>query len=250
MSEISRDQLTKYSSDFAVGNHSAFKPHHKEGGTLSKKEVETTGSSGKKESWRNVSEHCLVAGIFADIIAEEVGLSGDERKRVVQAAIMHDSNKKYEVLEMKEAAKAGRLDLGEVERIHDKQDEILRKIGIDEELIQLSGANVPMDLEGPKSLSEKIIWYVDAMLLDTTPVPIIDRFTNTSGSGDERKIRNSVFSDAFKEKYSGKSLNEVQLELSEKIGLELANKMGYEGEVEKLPLHLVEKFEDRVRNYG
>ena len=238
---ITKKEIGDYSSHFAVGNHSAFKLHREYGETLDKRE---------NMDWRNISEHCLVAGMFADVIAEEVGLGGEERKKVVKAAILHDWNKKYEVLEMKKAINAETLDLGTLDAIHEHKNEIMRDFGIDEEIIHLVEANIPLDTEGPKSLSEKIIWYVDAMLLDTTPVPIKDRFKNTSGSGSTRKIRNTGFSDAFKEKYGGKSLNEVQLELSEKIGLELAKKMGYEGEVEKLPLHLVEKFEERVRSYN
>ena len=60
---------TAYCAEFAVAHLSAFRPHYKRGEILGK----------GPEVWRNVSEHCLVAGIFADILAEKLHLPPDQR---------------------------------------------------------------------------------------------------------------------------------------------------------------------------
>ena len=44
----------------------------------------------KAEGWRNVSEHCLLEAVTADILAEGLGLAEEEREQLVAGAILHD----------------------------------------------------------------------------------------------------------------------------------------------------------------
>ena len=222
---------TAYFSDFAKSHLSAFRPHYKQGEILGK------GS----EAWRNVSQHCLVAGVFADILADELHLSADDKDKVVKAAIMHDWFKKHESMTLRAASKEGTLSLETLFEIKAKDNQALQEMGVAQDIIKLTGANIPETLGGPQSLSEKIIWYVDAMLSNTEPVPIKQRFDDLERGWDgakedpSRAERNNTFNNLYKKQYHGKSLYDIQRERGDRIGAELAQMIGYQGEVNELP---------------
>jgi len=58
----------------------------------------------------------------------------------------------------------------------------------------LAGASIPKTSEGPKTLEEKIVWFVDAMLMDDEPVPINERMDRAVGSeiSEARTARNTL----------------------------------------------------------
>ena len=134
----------------------------------------------------------------------------------------------------------------EIAEIRKKEEQALQEMGVSQEVIFLTGANVPETAEGPQNLLGKIIWYIDIMLTNTEAVPISQRIDQAiKGWGgkkyDPEKARRSItISDAYREKYQGKSLYDVQMELGKKIGAEFAEKIGYTGEVDLLPLFLQE----------
>lgn len=233
---------TAYFAGFARSHLSAFRPHYRQGETLGK------GS----EVWRNVAEHCLVAGVFADILADELHLPAGQRDTVVTAAIMHDWFKKHESIGQRAANEDGTLSLQTLSEIKARDSQALQKMGVSQEIITLIGANVPDTPEGPQRLPEKIIWYVDAMLSNTEPAPIQQRFDDLERGWDggkedpTRAERNNAFSSLYREQYGGKSLYEVQRKLGDKIGAEFAQIMGYQGEVSQLPLFLKEKLMERI----
>lgn len=235
----------KFLSSFALAHMSAFRLHYKKGETL-----------GKREGvWRSVSEHCLVEGVFADILAEELGLSTEERVKVVQAALLHDWFKKHEATAQRAALSRGQLTSEVMNAIKENDKKGLEDFGVPEDVIKLAGANIPQSEEGPSSLPEKIVWYVDAMMMDTNPVSIQDRFDKLEQGWDgfkndhARAQRNLAFSDFYRERYGGKSLYEVQRRLGEVIGREFARSIGYQGEIAALPLALRDKFIERVNRF-
>lgn len=233
---------TKFFSKFAASHLSAFRPHRSQGETLGK----------GPEVWRNVSEHCLVAGVFADVLAEELGLSADQRDRVVKAAILHDWFKKHEAIAQRAEKESGELSLHTLNRIKEADTMALKVMGVSQDLVDLMGANVPETVEGPQSVSGKIIWYVDAMLSNTDAVSIRQRFDDLERGWDGAKEdslraeRNKAFSDLYRERYGGRSLYDVQRELGDKIGAEFAQIMGYQGELDQLPLFLKGKVIERI----
>lgn len=50
------------------------------------------------KGWRNVSEHNLIAGVMADILAELLVIPEDERARIVSIALTHDWDKRLQKL--------------------------------------------------------------------------------------------------------------------------------------------------------
>ncbi len=230
-----------YMAEFAASHLSAFKPH-KTGETLGR----------RPEVWRNVSSHCLGAGVFADILAAQLDLLPEKRKRVVHAAILHDWYKKHEQTAQRAAAESGTLSLQTFDDIRDRDFQLLRELGIDEATIQLTGANVPDDVSGPIDDEQKIVWFVDAMLSDTKPVRISERFDNLERGWDgnkedpERAKRNAGFSNSYKPKFGGRSLYEIQREVGDRIGREFSERLGFSGDPSDLPEFLKGKFMERV----
>ena len=235
---------TAYFSDFAKSHLSAFRPHYRQGETLGK----------RPEVWRNVSEHCLVAGVLADILADELYLPEDQKSVVVKAAIMHDWFKKHELTTQQAASKEGTLSLQTIAEIKEKNDQALQAMGVPPDIIALTGVNTPETPAGPQRLSEKIIWYVDAILLNTELMPIEQRFDDSERGWDGTKedpvraVRNNAFSNLYRAQYGGKSLYEVQRALGGKIGAEFAQRMGYQGDISQLPLFLREKLVERIKS--
>lgn len=223
--QISGKEKTAYFAQFAKSHLSAFRPHLKQGETLGK----------GPEIWRNVSEHCLVAGAFADILADELHLPTDQKNTVIKAALLHDWFKKHEVEDIKKSN--GTLTLQAYADIRDRDAIGLRDMGISEDIIALASANIPKTESGPQNLPEKILWYVDAMLESTHAVPINMRF-DIAENDPTIKDRNTAVSNLFRSQYNGKSLYEVQRALADKIGTELSERIGYTGKVADLPVYL------------
>lgn len=233
---------TDYFAAFAISHLNALRPHYKTGETLGR-------HPGRL---RNVSQHSLAAGGIAKLLCEMFGLPEEEKNPVVDGALLHDWDKKREIFAIDSALKRDELSLDLLDEIKRDQDEKLRRMGISEEVIMLTQANTPETVDGPQTLAEKIVWFADAMLWDTEATPLNERFNGQIPKWDDseetlrRKARNHQRSELFRERYAGKSLHELQLELGEKIGKEFAERMGYQGEINELPLYLRDKMEERI----
>lgn len=231
-----------YFNKFKKLHIDSFRPHYGKG--------ETDGEG--PGVWKNVSEHCLVAGIFASILCDLLRISEVMKGKVIEAAILHDWYKKHESLALQTAMDEGAISLKIISKIKEKDAQLLREMGISEEIIFLTGANVPKTVDGPNTIPEKIIWYVDAMLSNTDVVPIRQRFDNLERGWDGEKQnqirakRNNVTSNLYKAKFGGRSMYDVQREIGDKIGKEFAEIIGYDGEVDLMPLFLEEKLKKLI----
>ncbi|HUW21479.1 MAG TPA: hypothetical protein VMW41_02305 [Candidatus Bathyarchaeia archaeon] len=245
---------TAYCQHFALSHKDVFRIHQ-EAGLLGLKK------RGSRE-FRNVAEHCLVAGIFADILCELAGMGQTERNRVVKAAILHDWNKRDEVnklsrilIDKSKMKGYARLSLRDIEEIKTTQAEFLRGNGVEAEIIRLSQANIPETDEGPQTLTEKIVWFVDAMLYDTEPVAVSQRMSQSQKptwdyTENIRIARNQRISEAYRARYRGRSLLEVQQALAPKVSADIAEAVGYQGEPAFLPEFLREQFVQRVMGFS
>lgn len=232
----------KYFSKFAIRHLDAFRPHFKAGEVLgSHREAEVEGGI-----WRNVSEHCLVAGVMADILAEQLGLRPEERDLTVRAMIIHDWSKKREKLELERLKADDSLTLEAFEEVKKSDDEVLRTLGVSDEIIQIAGANIPSTEEGPQTDPEKIIWYVDMIMSDTRPVPLLARLDAVEQGWNEKLQANDparaqstrAMLDLYKPRFHGRHLNEVQRSIAPKVEGEFAERIGAAGPPAHLPYYL------------
>ena len=228
---------TQFYSNFAVAYHSAFRPHFRRGGTLGK----------KRDAWRNVAEHCLVAGVLAKHLAKLMGLSAVQIKNVTYAAILHDWNKKHETLMRKQSVSMASL-RSLLMQMRDADQQILLQMGYSQAIVRLAGANVPADQDGPQTDEEKIVWYVDAMLTDTQPSRISDRFDELERHPLRGKS-NIEFSNSFVEVY-GISLYDLQRRIATKVESYIASRIGFTGIPEELPFALEEIVKAKISNHA
>ncbi len=181
---------TKYFSDFAKAHFSEMKILEK-GGVLGK----------GNEEWRNISEHCLVEAVGADILAEHLGA---DRQKLITAALLHDWYKRKEIESMKKVGGG----LGYATTVEEDK-ESLKNLGVSSELIELAHANIPKSIEGEyvqeRTIEEKVMHFIDAV---TDGTDFIDYKKRMELSGSKKA--NREFSESLKDRYQGKSLLEVQ----------------------------------------
>lgn len=192
--ENNPDKKTKYFSTFALKNLSEMRIL-KEGGVLGK----------ENQDWRNISEHCLVEAVAADVLAEALAANRD---KVIQAALLHDWFKRKEIEYMKAEGGAEGSKIAHVE-----DENKLRELGIDEEMISLAHSNVPESADpeyiATRSVEQKIVHLVDMIASGSNIISYEDRMIPV-----RQKPYNIEFSDSFKETYKGRSLFDIQEELT------------------------------------
>lgn len=157
------------------------------------------------EDWRNVAEHCLVEAVGADILAEALGVSP---KRVVSAALLHDWYKRREVEAMKLIGGGKGY-----EKTAKEDDRLLREYGISEDVIRIAHANIPesADLKylEERPIEEKIMHFMD---LITSGLEFMDVEARIRVA--EQKKHMVEFSESFRSRYEGRTLHEVQCEIT------------------------------------
>jgi hypothetical protein len=121
----------------------------------------TAGKVLGKDSkgWRNIAEHCFVAGIMAETLANILNFSATDRKEVTSAALTHDAQNRLE----KEATKSSEVILPNgriVIKQEDKNEAILERTK--QGLARVTGNDWrDFDLWGIK---EKVLRYVDSSI--------------------------------------------------------------------------------------
>lgn len=243
---ISAVQKRKYCQHFALTHRRALRPHDKEG---------TLRIKNNDRTFRGADLHNLTAGIFADIFAEQLGLGPDSRTRVVGAALMHDWAKGSEVKAIEKVVEeTGGMTWEHLKAIKDSQDDRLRAMGVSDDVITLTSANVPKTIKGPQTDEERIIWYIDMMLSGTTPLRIPDRLEAVNKdlevSFGSRARQTRAIIAAYGESLGVTNINDVNRQLVPKISADLAERMGFDGDPLDLPLHLTTLFEQRVQEYS
>lgn len=182
-----------------------------------------TGLFPKSEGWRNVVEHELVEAEATDILAEKLGLSNLDRKKLRTAALLHDVFKKKEKERIVQKGQAGY-----VESIA-SQLEFLRQEGYSEDVVRLTE---DVGSESLKDFSEnfdsiplirKIMHYVDDITLNNEIVPLDVRIDAL-----ETNPRYKELNEQGRSVFGGKTYFEVQREISKRIEKEFAPKLGVE----------------------
>ncbi len=204
--EINR---TKYFSDFALR-------HMREMRILKKGEI-----LGKdNQAWRNVSEHCLVEAVIADVLAEAMNASEEQRKRSVQATLLHDWYKRKEVEAMKEH---GGVDGHE--KAASEELKLLKEYDVAENLKKLIHSNIPDSADSEyllsRTLEEKIIHFADAILRGTVITDFHDRMDHKN-----QNPKMIAYSESLRERFGGKSLLEFQIQVAEAEQREFEDAIG------------------------
>ncbi len=125
-------------------------------------------------SWRNVTEHCLVQTARSEVLGNLIGLPEDLVQDMRVAAMLHDFDKKQEITVTKEANRSGISPLLSVRAEHIRAELLLERHNFSDRVIRLAGAsgvNVPQLVQAQRildqnSLSDEdlawlVIHYVD-----------------------------------------------------------------------------------------
>lgn len=242
-----QDLKTFYFQNFSMRHLKAFKALGYIGEILGK----------EHKDWRNSAEHTVVAGAYAELLAEKLGLPENELASVGSAAVLHEIDKREEVRILKDVVNPIEA-LREIEIRADLFHKQLLARGIPEDIIRLSKANVPTSPTGPKTLPEKIIWYVDIMLSDTQPELVLRRIikfeegwnNQTQTFDPDRRKRNQRLNEAYRPRFAGRSLTEVQRNITASIEKEFAERLGFNGDSVLLPFHLKQLLYERITQWG
>lgn len=88
----------------------------------------------RAERWTNVSQHCLVEGARAEILADLLKLSTEVKEQLFAAAILHDFNKKQEI----EYTATKERTVESFDEIYEISRQKLLAAGVDDALVELA----------------------------------------------------------------------------------------------------------------
>ena len=200
----------------------------------------------KREGWSNVVEHELVEAEAVDVLAEMLGLPGDERESLNKAASLHDVYKRKEREWFKQFGVQG------AHRAEREQTEFLRDQDYDDEVIRLTqlvggyalgyfiedlGA-AKLQLKKDLKLSELIIHYIDDVTLNSDLVTLEERAAYV-------KKRYKEEDEKARELFAGRTGTKVMLEIGRQIEERLANMVGVYPP-EGLPKYIKQKILERI----
>ncbi len=210
-------ELRGYFSSLALRHLNLIKLHGESGHLPSLKNltpeqiVANIESSGQKD-WSNVVRHCLAEGGAADALGHLLGLSEEDKENLIQAAILHDFDKRVEIETLRNKKEKY------TQAAHDFKsvsEEVLRKHGIKPEIIQIIDA--VGDTETPYregvTLLQKVMFYIDNITEETNLVNV-----KTKRDGLAKRYPKLLTESDYMDKWVS-STEEVEKELAEKIGL-------------------------------
>ena len=103
---------------------------------------QATGQLGKgPDSWRNVTEHCLVQVARSEVLSRLVGLPEDLVEDMRMGAILHDFHKKHEITATRQANENGTSPLAAVRSEQKKSEDMLRAAGFISRVIRLASSS-------------------------------------------------------------------------------------------------------------
>lgn len=220
---------------------------------------------------RNILEHLLKARIYADVLCDLVGITGDEKANIVSAATVHDAfviNEKAYIRSKKDEANYANLEF-----IKAESAKKLIALGFAQEVVELTDKNITREDGGPKDLPSQIIFLVDASLSGPEIVDVPKRVELTRlGWRSDRKIYDEATAKGtlkyWNEFFKGapghgeRPHDEVQLESAENICKDITKLLrvkqkdtrdpkyqhifGESGNPNMLPYYLAEKIKERI----
>ncbi|MBI4091583.1 MAG: hypothetical protein HY427_00020 [Candidatus Levybacteria bacterium] len=132
------------------------------------------------DSWRNVTEHCLVQTARSEILGRWIGLPEDLIRDMRMGAILHDFDKKEEMAVIRQANQIGASPLSPVRSEGKIADDLLRTSGFSDRVIRLadsSGVDAPQLIEAQRILDQEslsdedlawlVVHYVDDCSIGT-----------------------------------------------------------------------------------
>ncbi|MFA6105014.1 MAG: hypothetical protein WC725_00235 [Patescibacteria group bacterium] len=210
-------ELRRYFSDLALSHLSLIRLHSESGHlpslkNLTPEQIVANIESSGQEDWSNVVRHCLAEAGAADALANLLGLSEEEKEDLVQAAILHDFDKRIEIETL--SGTQGKYTQAAAEfKLVSK--ETLQKKGIKPEIINI--INVIGDVDGIQNentnLSQKIMFYIDNITDETNLVGV-----KVKRGRLVKRYPKFAEENEYMDKWVS-STEAVQKELAEKIGL-------------------------------
>lgn len=202
----------------------------------------------KKEGWGNISEHCVVEAAAAEVVADSLGLSEDLKRKLVQAALLHDYYKRREV----EKARAAKNSATSFDEAADESKRILLERGIDKDVVTIADSAGHTSLSAMQDLLQRsdelndveklqmVFHYLDDITLNTDIVPLDLRIDMLENNPKYVKLNESG-----REIFNGRKMFDVQREVGQRIESWLAKNSGVE-DAKKTPLVIKEEIEERI----
>lgn len=132
------------------------------------------------DSWRNVTEHCLVQVARSEALGRLIGLPEDLIEDMRMGSILHDFDKNQEITVTREADRRGESSLSAVRSENQRAEELLEAAGFSSRVRRLasaSGVYAPQLIEAQRILDQKslsdedlawlIVHYVDDCSIGT-----------------------------------------------------------------------------------
>jgi len=222
------------------------------------------------ESWRNVSEHCLVEVARVDVLAAVLRLSGGIRGKLRIAAALHDVGKREEVAAFRAANETENSAWEACTEASRQSAEIMKRAGFSDDVIALASiagdhnsfaatlALAEQDVLTDEETARLIMSYVDDMSAGSTwatpAVPLPDgSLQNTvdrrleAGEKDPRYAR---MNEEAREHFAGRTMYAMQREtahaVEQRLAALLSEKTGEMIDPKRLPEWIDLRIRERI----
>ncbi len=189
----------------------------------------------------NIKEHNTVAASVAYRLGILLHLPENDLKKVALATALHDCDKAEEIGIINAIIKKVLLDTQKTEEIahamkyvKQQRQEVLSTLGFQQDVIDLSGANMPLDRSSdtplfsieeiaqalmPKDRKAQIVFVVDLFLNGSRIVPVQERFAASRDSTihPDRAYKNALTDKANAEVYGVDSYQDLQFAIGRTI---------------------------------
>lgn len=207
----------------------------------------------KGENWEGVATHTSVQMATSETVGRMMALSESEITILKQAALVHDHDKREQVLGLAQILKA--KEQGEIteEECAVKQYEFFEKSeqhsidgmrihGVPEEVIQVASADghpaLPSMIDGSASKLQRIFHYIGDVVADDTIVSVDERVKKNEGNPKYAAMNKYG---REQEWTKGKTLYEVQREVGHQIEKEIIEQIIA---ADTLPPNLVQRIQE------
>lgn len=205
------------------------------------RQAKKAGLFPKREGWKNVVEHMVVEAEAADVLAEALGLSEEERKQVYKAGLLHDVYKRREKEIATQKGSQGYIESASL------SSDFLRSQGYSEEIIALTqdAGSEAATIEFNKNFDSistvrKIIRYVDDITKNNDLVALDERMDALDAKPNYKELN-----EKGRVLFGGRTYFEIQREISKKIEREFADKIGLEDPAQ-LPFWIRDRIFSRI----